>query len=458
MATAAVLMVVCASFMVILSAPTAEAAFATLNQGDKWAVQGSKDLSLSYSSDNDLFLLGGENNYYRNGAINGASLTGKVASAAVFEVVEVTATEYRIKMTGGQELALAVKGAIEADLVIPGTYISEWLGTSVNPDGVLNLSEATTTHDEMGLDAKLAFGVAETVTFTVQKSTMAIKSIDATMSMYVRGEASVLNWPTNEEDYNSTNMYYETAVDYTTFNAKVNIDLNLALAAEFDPYLAMIKSAPTIGEVWGEETYMNGTVEWDGVVDITGLPADMTDGWFTPAMADWGITGFPIDLAAIYNPTSSGPQIDNGTLELNAAHFDPEIVCNDIRTIDDPAFGSIEVYEFGLSKGMSFLYYPAKGYMVGTDVRLNYGSSIAIDLVMESAPVNEVQKSVDTYTDQVKKDSTYDAVMAGGSGAGSGGMDLLIIVVLVVVVAVVAVAGFMFMKKRGVGKPPMPPT
>ncbi|MGE5379353.1 MAG: hypothetical protein ACM3L5_00595, partial [Candidatus Saccharibacteria bacterium] len=314
MAMAAVLMVVCASFMVILSAPTAEASFATLNQGDKWAVQGSKDVSFAYSSTNDLFLLGGEDNYYRNGTINGASLNGKVASAAVFEVVSVTSNEYVIKMTGGQELALAVKGAIDAELVIPGTYISEWNPWSVNPDGVLNLSEATTTPDEMSVNAKVAFGADEVIAFTIQKSTMAIKSIDATVSMYVRGEASVRNWPTNSEEYNSTNQYYETVVNYTSFDAKLNFDLNLSAALEFDPYLAMVKSTPAIGDIWGEETYMNGTLEWDGMVDIIGLPSEMTDGWFTPAMAEWGITGFPIDLAAIYNPTSSGPQIDNGTL------------------------------------------------------------------------------------------------------------------------------------------------
>lgn len=46
-----------------------------------------------------------------------------------------------------------------------------------------------------------------------------------------------------------------------------------------------------------ERPYLNGTLNRDGIADVTGLPEWVTDLIFTEGAAELGITEFPIDLA-----------------------------------------------------------------------------------------------------------------------------------------------------------------
>ncbi len=93
MAAAIALVVVCTTFVVIVTAPSSQAAFPAMNEGDKLALQGEKDLALSYSSINDLVSIGSDDNRLRKASLERAGFSGNVGSAAVFEVMDVTASE-----------------------------------------------------------------------------------------------------------------------------------------------------------------------------------------------------------------------------------------------------------------------------------------------------------------------------------------------------------------------------
>ncbi len=454
LATAIALMIVCTSFVVIVTAPSSQAAFPAMNEGDKWALKGERDLTLSYSTINDLFSIGSEENWLRNASLKGAGFSGNVGSAAVFEVVDVTASEYVIKMTAAQNLSLAAMLSIEGEMALPGLYISDWYTTSLNPDNLKNLSEAATMKGPFGVDAELVLGANETVTFHVQKSTMAVKTVEMDLTAYARGHIVVNNFPNiTDSIWDSTNnRYLMNITSYESFDSNISLDLSLSAAAEFDPYLEIITDSPSEGSTWTQDTYVNGTMNWNGVFDVTGLPTNITDMLFGADLADWGITGFPIDLATIYNPDSSGPQINNGTLEIDTAMIDPTFANARNDTVEGTAFGAIFVNEMaialdGSSDHLTFLYYPEKGYIVGTKVMLPIMDGMSLTLTMDSVPVSEAQDMVGSIADQVKKDAPFDAVNAGTVAAAGFvfPMDLLIIL-LVVVTSLVVMLGYVYVK------------
>jgi hypothetical protein len=447
------LMVVCASFVVVITAPASQAAFPSMSEGDKWALKGEKDLALSYSSLNDLFTLGTPDNWFRNITIAGAGFSGYVGSAAVFEVVDVTASEYVIKVTAAQNLSLAALFSLEGDMAVPGTYIYEWYPNSLNPDNLKNTSEATTTHGAMGLDADLVVGANETVTFHVQKSTMAVRSVEMYMSAYARGHLDVTNYPNTSTDWDVVNMRDLIDItDYETFKSTISLDLNLTGEASFDPYLEIVKDSPAQGSTWTQDTYVNGTFNWNGMFDVTGLPTNITDMLFGPGSEEWGVAGFPIDLAAIYNPDSSGPQIDNGTLALSAAMIDPTFANNGNRTVNETAFGSVLVNELavvigGSSDYLTFLYYPAKGYIVGTEILLPLSQGMSISLTMSSVPVEEAKDMVDAVAEQVSADASYEAVNSWSTPGKAFVFPLdLMIILVVVATSLVVMLGYVYVK------------
>jgi len=223
---------------------------------------------------------------------------------------------------------------------------------------------------------------------------------------------------------------------------------------DFDPYLGIIKDDPAQGDFWEQTCYLNGSFSWTGVFNMAGLPSNITDMIFDEDLLKWGITGFPVDLAKIYNPSSSGIPVDNGTLEMDSIEVNPEFSCLGFATIDDPVYGTIDITKFGfrnasLENYLQLWYYPEKGYLVGMELHTPpamYDISMTFDL--KSIPVADAQQLADTIIGQVSEEQTYDQVSQTLSSGEGGIPQMLLIALGVVAVAVVGIAGFLLLRKK----------
>jgi len=441
----------CAVLLCAFATTNAQASFATFNVGDKFALMGEQDLDIEIYSKNKLFSFGDEEqDWFRNAVIDNASLNGYIRSVMVCEILEVTDTEYVMKIVAAQNLTLNAELLATGELVEEGSYIEDWWYTGPeNPDGLLNLSEANTAVAQFGFTAQLVLGAHETFLVHLQKSDMAVKSVEIDARAYARGHVDVKNIPDVDRYYrNYTDFINITS--YKSFSSDVSLDLSLSGDLDFDPYLTLVRDGPAVNSTWEVETTINGTFSWTGILDITGLPAEIEDNIFGSDAEEHGITGFPLDLAKIYG---IGP-IDNGTLEIPGMYASFELCNLGNKAIDDPVYGNIDIYRLGFNNAternfFQLWYYPAKGYLVGMELKypLPIISNMNLNIGMKSVPVADAEKSISGISGQIDDKQTYDQVNAASPKGGDSPMDLLPIIALVAVGAI-AVVGIVFFMKR----------
>lgn len=450
------LMVVCATFTILFVTSDSEASFASWNKGDKFALKGERDLGLNLETTNGMLVFADETSWLRDAKLNDARMSGYTGTVAIFEVTEVTSDEYVVTMTVASNISLAATLSLDGKLVQPGLYITDWdEGYSENPDNILNISEATTADGTFGFDTKIAAASNSTYVIHLEKSTMAMKSIDMEMTAYARGYVNMDNYANTTYDYDWMNDIDTINItSYDSFESPVTLDLSMSGSLDFEPYLPVIKDNPSTGDLWEQTCYLNGSFSWTGVFNVAGLPSNITDMIFSENLAKSGITGFPVDLAKIYNPGGSGIPVDNGTLEIDSVPVNPEFSCLGQATIDDPVYGTIDINKFGfrnasLENYLQLWYYPEKGYLAGIEFHTPpamYEISMTFD--MKSIPVGDAQQVADTIIGQVTEEQTYDQVSQTLSSGEGGIPQMLLIALGVVAVAVVCVAGFLLLRKK----------
>jgi hypothetical protein len=442
------------TIVVGLMATPAQASYATYEKGDKFAMKGEKDIKMSFTSMNQMVVLGDQESWLRDAVIENADLQAYVGSAAVFEIIEVTADEYVMRIDAAQNISISAVVEATGEMVPPGSYIYSWSSMSKNPDGLLNLSEATGTLQPMGLDANMVMGVNETFTVHLQKSDLAIRSVQGSMDAYMRGHVDISNYPNNSVDYDLANARDVINItSYDSFSSNISMDLAANGSMSFQPALGIIKDSPAEGSTWKARSFVNASFVWSGVLNATGLPQNITDALFDAEAESWGVTGFPIDLAKIYNPDSSGPQIDNGTLSIN--NVEVEFEFSNLGNLDlvDPIYGNITAYRQGFDNAsddnnFELWYYPAEGAFVGAKLKVPFIGSSTIVVSMASANVEEARSTTDAIADQVANRMTYDEVNAPApQGFFDDPMNILLVIGLIAI-AGIAVAGFVLWKKK----------
>lgn len=441
-----------AVFICAFAATDAQASYASYSVGDKFALMGEQDLDIGMYSKNKLLSFGNEErDWYRNAVIDNASLNGHLRSVIICEVLEVTDSEYVMKIVAAQNLTLDAELFATGELVEPGSYIEYWSdGWSENPDGRLNLSEANAAVAQFGFAAQIAFGAHETYLVHLQKSDMAVKSVDVDARAYARGHIDVKNYPETEYYYkNNTDIKNITA--YRSFSSDLALDLSLSGDLKFDPYLTMLRDGPAVNSTWEVETLINGTFTWTGMLDITGLPAEAIDKMFDGNAAEHGVTGFPIDLAKIYGV---GP-FNNGTMELVGTDASFEFCNLGNQAISDPVYGNIDIYRLGFNNAteknfFQLWYYPAKGYIVGMEMKYPMPiSSVNLNIGMRSVPVADAEKSISGISGQIDGKQTYEQVNAASpQGPKDDGLMGLLPIIALVAIGAIAVVGIVFFMKR----------
>jgi hypothetical protein len=288
----------------------------------------------------------------------------------------------------------------------------------------------------------------------LQKSDLAVRSIHMQATAYVRGNIEVNNYPNNSVDHDAVNdREIMNITAYESFNSTISLDLAMNGSMAFSPALSVVKDDPVEKSTWKQKSFVNLTLDWTGALDVTGLPENITDDLFTPDLAEWGVIGFPIDLAKIYNPETSGPQIDNGTLAVEAVEVEFEF--SNLRNMDlaDPVYGNITAYRQGFNNAsqennMELWFYPAEGSFVGARMTYPFTDMSSIVLDMRSVPVDEAQATEDVISDQVAGRKTYDQIAEVASkGFFDNPMNLLI-VLAISAAAIIAIVGVVIVRKK----------
>jgi len=447
----------CAIFVSVFASTNAEASFATFDKGDKFALKGENDLNIGYYSVNQIIKFGNEDSWLRDGTVDNASMRAYMSSVMLFEVIDVTDSEYIFKIVAAQNISLDIGLIVTGEIVDPGVYISDWNeGYSSNPEGLTNISEADTTTGTVGIEGQLVAGANETCIVHVQRSDMAIESAEIVASAYARGHLNAYNIPNHTTNWNFTNdIEVLNITNYDSFNSNITLDLNLTGDIAFEPYITAIRDSPEEGTTWEVDTYVNGTFNWTGLLDMTGLPETLTSEIFDEEAADMGITGFPIDLAKIYTPSEASPRLDNGSLAISAedAFFSFSNLGDDL--VNDPVYGNITIYRLGFDNAtqenyLEAWYYPAEGVLVGIELNYPLGNLAMISLDMKSVPAEEAEETISDISEQVSGKMGYEevsaAVVAGDST--DEGMGLLPIIGLIAVAVVAVVAAAFVMRRR----------
>ena len=428
--------------MLMATLPGSVSASPTWQVGDKWALAGEKDIGQIWDGTfgpliNSSFSNSGPPT---NMTLTSTSFHGKMMMYALFEVTAVTASNVTIQIKIVANLTISANMAVNGNFPAPGFY---------------NFSSSNTptyVNKDITVSSQMAAGSSGTITVVMASDTMAIKSFDATVSSYMKGYIAATNSP----DYAYNQAHTEAVLSYGTLNSPIDVNALTGMHAVFSPAIQVISDTMTVGEVRVTTSNVTASETISGIANIGSLPAIWREAYFTPSAAQWGMTGFPMDLAKIYNPYPDGIPIDNGTIATSSGPTGTNIAYLRDKTVDDAVSGSVVAREYGLQSGgstdvFSFLLNPANGHALGSTSTIPMGQTQMI-FTTHATAVGSTQTAISAIDKQVAERQSY-ATVTGTTGGTTGGAlgissDLLIIIVVIVIVAVAVIAGVVVMRRK----------
>ena len=423
--------------------------------GDKWALVGEKNVGQVYDSLEDYIFSGlNSSSEANNITIKQSSFYGKIMMGAIFEVTGSDATTISVKISVACNITISARLTINGDFPVAGTYYA-YHYYPPGPATYPYLDEAPTTNRDMDQNAKMVAAIHGTIDVVLNKTNMGIRSYNANVDSYVKGYYALTNYPMMEYWYSSGPT--KVNVTYESFTASVDVSATTGMQLTASPEVLAITDTMAVGDIMFTTSNITASETLSGSIVFAGLPNDITEQYFTSEMARTGITGFPINLAKIYNPDyaqSGGMPINNGTIASSSGHISLQSAYLRDRTINDPVSGSINVKEFAFRdysafNYTTFLYNPTNGHVVGTESTIPMGDAQVI-FTTHSAPVGSTQEEINTMEKQVTDKQTYSAVTGESTTDDSSfGLDQNIAIILVIVVVVIAViVGVVVLRKR----------
>lgn len=425
------------------SVVSAQAEAPEWQKGDKWAIGSEYDLTPALQdvqSNLEDFLSGADVTLTR------FDVEGTGASWLLWEVNDVTDSEYKVTIRTGAKMAAELHVAVEGQLPAAGTYdvgnTVIWL--------LSGMPGVPKQQKEINLDFDEDFAIFSRGELTLEKDTLAIKSINWQIKSSSIIDFDARNIPSLETGDNNV------TISYNNYDVSVRFNLNANFDVEFEPYLDVYQFPFDVGDRWSVDStaVVSGTV--DGFLDIQGLPDDVKGKIFSEEfIEETGITDFPIefDKIAIENEDFN---LHNGIIESFEIPIHLDLHCLEKKSIQLGNFGSIEVYVIEVNDGRQRIYY-SNGikFLAKATTELSF-----VDLPSE-IPYDPFQGTelevnladADIAESQLEQIESYEAsiseeITGGGSGALSNWAALLVIAIVIAVVFIVVLIVSTRRKKR----------
>ncbi|OPY32600.1 MAG: hypothetical protein A4E32_01182 [Methanomassiliicoccales archaeon PtaU1.Bin124] len=414
----------------------------TWSVGDSWALAGSKDVGVMYSSIDENWLKNSiYDSYADNATILSHSANGSMDMSVVFEVTAVSATTYTVTVTFGASLYLSFSQSVSGDMPVAGHYYTWTMSPSAEKVDIQNAPEAKKT---ITGSAKFAAATNGTIVLTVQKADMAIVSAKIGASSYAKGSITLTNFPMTEYGY----TYGDSMVNvtYADVNAGINANMVLSAMSTLDTPLIAVPAGMNVGDDWYLSDAMITSGQITGSIDITGVP-DAYKANVNQALAQYGITGFPINLADLTNGATSGFIYDHGQFSGSDQSISAHVTY--ARNKNVPDANGVNVNCIGLTSDTESYYLdPANMHLLASDATFELGSTEII-LSLHAVPVATADTSITNVEHQVTDRSTYEDI-TGATSTGGGSIDstTIILIVVVAAVAVFLVVAFLFLRRR----------
>ncbi|MDD1767069.1 MAG: hypothetical protein LUQ27_00690 [Methanomassiliicoccales archaeon] len=423
-------------FLFAAPAVSAQANAPVWEEGYKWAMGKEVDIGTAVGDTSDI-----EEALAAYGvSVEQFDIDGTAESWIVFEVVDVTDSEYNLSVDCAGKVAAEVHVSITAQLWQAGTYTAS------------EFASAPTEQKTIDIDLVEDFGIVLNGNVVFEKTTMAVKSIAFDLQASAVGSFDATNIPSIESS--GTNVI----VSYSTYNIEVSFDLDMSVNVDFDPALNLYDFPLDVGDEWTIESTatVSGTI--DGFLDVNGLPDDLKDQIFTDEFVEQtGVDDFPIEFDEI-SSSGEGATINNGVIETYEAPIYAELACAGKVSMDVFNLGSVEVYKIVVN-GDEGQYYYSDGFKFMTGMGMDLsglelpeeipgGLTPEVDMEMDTVDPDDAQSAitdVGTYQAGVSEDATGEQ----GDGTGGLGIDPMILaVILIVVIAVVLVAVVFVLKRK----------
>lgn len=419
------------------AAPTvsAQADAPVWQEGDRWAMGKEMDISTALGDVEDIT----DMLETMGVTVHELSLDGVVESWIVFEVVDVTDTEYNLSVDLGAKMAAEAHVGISAQLPQAGTYSAS------------EFASAPTEQKRVDVDLVEDFGLVIDGSVIFEKSTLAVKSVSLVLQASAVVNLDATNIPSIESSAS------QIVVSYQNYNIDATFDLDLAVSVVFSPSLNLYDFPLDVGDAWVVESTatVSGTI--DGFLDVKGLPAELKDEILTDEFVEQtGITDFPIEFDQI-SAGEEGVGIENGVIQTFEVPIYAEMECTSKITRTVFGLGEVDVYKIVVNHGEGQYYYSdGFRFMSGMGVDLSGADLPELPGELPGGLIPEADMEMetvnpDTASSHVASVASYQADLSGeatGTGGGLGIDPMILAIIIVVVVAVIAVALVFVLKRK----------
>lgn len=438
--------------------------------GQKWSMgaEQNMDTKLSSSTTMDGFM-GMEGTTIDSYSID---INGDMGFYQIYEITGDDGDEYTMDITGGGGIHIDGSFSVSGQFPKEGNY-------TIDSDDYDTWQDDIPT-EEMTMKGKgnfhLTIGIDGTAHFT--KDTNALKDIDLTLSMGMKGKFEGKNLPINSDtdlSYSSSfeNGTYVTNVEgyavygYEDVDMKLNGDISAHVNAVFDPPLDIFNFPIYSGKTWDMDSNVTMSGSYEGRIDADGLPdefkelMDAEDLSFPMTLEDMDMDSEYMKDGEILEQTEEisykGECTGTEDLELNDQMMTVYLLSYSEDT-SEYEYPYENDYDFGGSynSGMVLKYSPDQEFFVSNGAPQGLGDELGMagsfiqadSMQMEPVSVKEAEESMESLQSMpADKES-------------SSSMDLLsapmLYLVIGLIAAVVMIALFVGMKSRGKKDPVYP--
>lgn len=437
------IVIACVLSITVPSVVSAQAEAPEWKEEDKWAMGSNFDLVPNLQetqSDIEEFL---EN---INVTLTRFDLKGSGASWVLWEVTDVTNTDYEITMRAGVKIATELHITVEGEMPSPGTYNVGnpliWI--------MSGMPDVPKQQKEISIDLDEDFAIFASGRLILEKETLAVKSIDWQMKSSSIIDFEAKNIPSLDIQGNSI------TITYTNYDISIRFDLNLNLNIAFDPYLDIYQFPFDVGDSWlvDSNATVSGTI--GGFLDIKGLPDNIKEKIFSDEFVEeTGISDFPVEFDKI-TAHDENVNIHDGIIEAFEVPIHVELHCIEKRSIQLGDFGT-EVYVIQIGNSQERIYYSNEiKFLTNATADLGF-IELPPEIPYDPFQGTEVEIAIvdpDVAESQLEQIASYQASISeeatGGGNAGnlSNWVALLVIAVVIAVVFIVVILAFTRKKLR----------